>query len=167
MENIKRGLCWSHCRRYFVDSIPLDTAGKEIPGSKGAVGREYIDLLFKVKSEIKELSPEEKKQKRQEASKPILDAFWLWVNETSGMHTENKKLTEALTYCKNQRKNLETFLEDGRIPISNNLCESTIRPFATARRAWLFADTPDGAFANGVLYTLVESAKALNKFDYP
>lgn len=47
----------------------MDTAGKEIPGSKGAVGREYIDLLFKVKSEIKELSPEEKKQKRQEASK--------------------------------------------------------------------------------------------------
>lgn len=168
VENIKRGLCWSHCRRYFVDSIPLDTAGKEIPGSKGAVGREYIDLLFKVESEIKELSPEEKKQKRQEASKPILDVFWSWVNETSGMHTENKKLTEALTYCKNQRKNLETFLEDGRIPISNNLCESTIRPFATARRAWLFADTPDGAFANGVLYTLVESAKAndLDAYEY-
>ena len=84
------------------------------------------------------------------------------------MHTENKKLTEALTYCKNQRKNLETFLEDGRIPISNNLCESTIRPFATARRAWLFADTPDGAFANGVLYTLVESAKAndLDAYEY-
>ena len=78
------------------------------------------------------------------------------------MYTENKKLTEALTYCKNQRKNLETFLEDGCIPISNNLCESTIRPFATARRAWLFADTPDGAFANGVLYKLAESAKANN-----
>lgn len=56
----------------------------------------------------------------------------------------------------------------GRIPISNNLCESTIRPFATARLAWLFADTPDGAFANGVLYTLVESAKAnnLNAYEY-
>lgn len=166
VENIKRGLCWSHCRRYFVDSIPLNTDGKEIPGSEGAVEREYIDLLFKVESEIKELSPEEKKQKRQKASKPILDAFWSWVNETSEMHTENKKLTEALTYCKNQRKNLETFLEDGRIPISNNLCESTIRPFATARRAWLFADTPDGAFANGVLYTLVESAKANDLYAY-
>ena len=33
---------------------------------------------------------------------------------------------------------------------------------ATARRAWLFADTPKGAFANGVLYTLVESARANN-----
>ena len=44
--------------------------------------------------------------------------------------------------------------------ISNNLCESHIRPFATARRAWLFVDTPKGAKANAVLYTLVESARA-------
>lgn len=47
-----------------------------------------------------------------------------------------------------------------RLPISNNLCESNIKPFATARRAWLFADTPKGATANAVLYTLVESARA-------
>ena len=59
---------------------------------------------------------------------------------------------------------LETFLDDGRIPLSNNYCEANIKPFATARRAWLFADTPRGAFANGVLYTLVESARA-NKLD--
>lgn len=59
---------------------------------------------------------------------------------------------------------METFLDDGRIPLSNNYCEANIKPFATARRAWLFADTPRGAFANGVLYTLVESARA-NKLD--
>ena len=60
------------------------------------------------------------------------------------------------------------FLEDGRLEISNNLCESHIRPFATARRAWLFADTPNGARANAVLYTLVETAKAndLNVYAY-
>lgn len=56
------------------------------------------------------------------------------------------------------------FLDDGRIPLSNNSCEANIKPFATARRAWLFADTPRGAVANGVLYTLVESARA-NKLD--
>lgn len=38
---------------------------------------------------------------------------------------------------------------------SNNLCEAHIRPFATAHKAWLFADTPKGAFANGVLYSQV------------
>lgn len=76
----------------------------------------------------------------------------------------NKKLTQALGDCQNQKKYLETFLEDGRIPLSNNYCEANIKPFATVRRAWLFADTPRGAFANGVLYTLVESARA-NKLD--
>ena len=168
VPDAKRSLCWSHSRRYFIESIPLDTKGKEIPGSKGAEGREYINLLFKVEDEIKDLPYEEKKQKRQDASRPILDAFWSWVEETSAMHTTNEKLTQALGYCKNQRKYLETFLEDGRIPISNNFCEANIKPFATARRAWLFADTPRGAFANGVLYTLVESARAndLDVYEY-
>ena len=168
VPDIKRALCWSHARRYLIESIPLDSQGKEIPGSKGAEGREYINLLFKVEEEIKNLPYEEKKQKRQDASKPILDAFWTWVEKTYAMYTTNEKLTQALGYCQNQRKYLETFLEDGRIPLSNNYCEANIKPFATARRAWLFADTPKGAFANGVLYTLVESAKAndLDVYEY-
>lgn len=168
VPDVKRALCWSHARRYLIDSIPLDAKGKEIPGSKGAEGREYINLLFKVEDEIKDLPYEEKKQKRQDASRPILDAFWSWVEETAAMHTVNQKLTQALGYCQNQRKYLETFLEDGRIPLSNNYCEANIKPFATARRAWLFADTPRGAFANGVLYTLVESARAndLDVYEY-
>ena len=164
VKNITRSLCWSHARRYFIESIPLDSKGKEISGSKGAEGRGYVDLLFKVEDEIKSLSPEEKKQKRQEASRPILDAFWSWVEETSALHTANTKLTQALTYATNQKQYLETFMEDGRLPISNNLCEANIKPFATARRAWLFADTPKGATANAVLYTLVESAR-INELD--
>jgi hypothetical protein len=60
----------------------LDNKGKELSGSKGAEGREDINLLFKVEEEIKDLFPEEKKQKRQEASRPILDAFWAWVEKT-------------------------------------------------------------------------------------
>ncbi len=71
-------------------------------------------------------------------------------------------MTNNPNYAANQREYLETFMEDGRLPLTNNLCESHIRPFATARLAWLFADTPKGAKASAVLYTLVESAKANN-----
>lgn len=168
VENIKRNLCWAHCRRYFIESIPLDNKGKEISGSKGAEGREYINLLFKLEDEMGGLSYEEKKEKRQEASRAILDAFWSWIEETSARSTTNENLTKALNYAKNQKKYLETFLEDGRLPISNNLCEANIKPYATARRAWLFADTPKGATANAILYTLVESAKAndLDVYEY-
>ena len=104
----------------YIENIPLDRKGKELRGAKRAKGREYIKLLFKVRRSS--LPDEEKKQKRQEASRPILDAFW----------------------------------------------ESAIRPFATARRAWLFADTPKGAKASAVLYTLAESARAndLDIFEY-
>lgn len=75
VPDIKRALCWSHARRYLIESIPLDAKGKEIPGSKGAEGREYIDLLFKVEKEINDLPAEEKKRKRQDVSEPILEAF--------------------------------------------------------------------------------------------
>ena len=56
----------------------------------------------------------------------------------------------------------------GNEDIRHNLCESHIRPFATGRRSWLFADTPKGATASAVAYTLAESAKAngLNVYEY-
>ena len=110
----------------------MDNNGKELSGFKVAEGREYINLLFKVEEEIKDLSYGEKKQKRQEASRPILDAFWAWVEETSALATTNEKLTQALGYSKNQKEYLETFLEDRTLLISNNLCEANIKPFATA-----------------------------------
>lgn len=168
VEGIRRSLCWAHVRRYFSESIPLDASGKELPGSKGAEAREYINLLFKVEDKLKDLSNEERKEQRQTASRAVLDAFWSWHEKTSAKHTTNEKLKTALGYAANQRDYLETFLEDGRLVISNNLCESHIRPFAVSRRAWLFADSPKGANANAVLYTIVESARQneLDVFQY-
>lgn len=168
VEDILHGLCWSHVRRKYIDSIPLDSSGKEIPGSKGAEAREWIDQLFYIERQIKDLPPEEKLKQRQELSTKVLDAFWAWVEKTSALHTTNTKLTEALTYSSNQRKNLETFLHDGRVPLSNNRAESHIRPFATHRRAWLFADTQAGARANATAYSLIETARSydLNVYEY-
>ena|GEM_PF-2978733 len=76
-----------HVRRYLADSIPLDTNGRELSGSKGAEGREFINLLFKLESEMKDLTNEEKQEKRQEASRALLDAFW------SIIHTHHKRET--------------------------------------------------------------------------
>ena len=168
VENITRSLCWSHLRRYFLESIPLDGKGNALPGSKGEEGFEFINLLFYMEDNMQSLSPEEQKEKRQTGAKALTDAFWAWVEKTSTIPTTNEKLTTALSYALNHKEQFQMFLEDGRLEISNNLCESHIRPFATARRAWLLVDTPDGARANAVLYTLVESAKAngLNVYNY-
>lgn len=166
VKDVTRNFCWAHVRRKYIESIPLDKNGKEIPDSKGEEGREYINLLFDLEKRMKGLSIKEKESQRQLASRAVLDAFWSWVDETSLKTTTNEKLTEALNYSLNQKKNLETFLYDGSLDLSNNLVEASIRPYAVARRAWLFADTPEGATANAIMYTIVETAKLNNLHIY-
>ena len=63
---------------------------------------------------------------------------------------------------------MENYLLDGRCFLSNNAAEKAIRPFTVGRKNWLFADTPKGATASAVVYSLVETAKAngLNVYKY-
>ena len=75
---------------------------------------------------------------------------------------------KAVTYIQNRRSYLSTYLEDGRCSFSNNLSENAIRPFTVGRKNWLFRDTPDGAQASAIVYTMVEMAKAngVNVYHY-
>ena len=109
-----------------------------------------------------------KLQKRQEEAKPLPKVFWSWIEKTKELHTTNEDLIKALTYATNHKENLIRFLVDPKIPVSNNRCESAVRPFATHRRAWLFEDSVEGAIANAILHSLVESARVnkLNIYEY-
>lgn len=166
ISDVTHAECWAHARRYFLDSMPTEERKKNptvVPSSLGFKGVNYCNQLFDIERQIAELTPDEKKKVRQDKSKPILDAFFAWVNETlENKVVINKKLKEALVYASNQQKELSEFLNDGRIPLDNSLAERTIRPFAVHRKNWLFADTPEGAKANAVYYSLVESAKINN-----
>ncbi|WHH59689.1 transposase [Petroclostridium sp. X23] len=84
------------------------------------------------------MSYDEKKEKRQEASRTILDVFWSWVEETSALSTTNENLTKALNYAKNQKKYLETFLEDGRLPISNNSIRGKYQTLCHGKKSLAF-----------------------------
>jgi len=64
-------------------------------------------------------------------------------------------------YMLNQWPYLVGYCDDGKLNIiSNALAENAIRPFAIGRKAWLFADTPQGAKASAACYSLIETAKA-------
>jgi hypothetical protein len=140
----------------------LDSKKQPIQTSDGFTGVKYIDELFEVEREIENLSNEEKIKIRQEKSAPILKKFYEWVYSTNEKYVTNSKLQKALTYAINQKENLSKFLEDGRIPLTNSKAERAVRPFAVHRKNWLFADSQDGARANAIFYSLIESAKANN-----
>lgn len=109
---------------------------------------------------------EKRKQLRLEKEKPVLEAFWSWLDQQKPVR--NTRLDKAVNYVLNRRDIAETYLEDGRCSFTNNLSENAIRPFAVGRKNWLFSSSVDGANASAVVYTMVEMAKAhgLNIYGY-
>lgn len=106
------------------------------------------------------------KQLRLEKEKPVLEAFWSWLDQQKPVR--NTRLDKAVNYVLNRRDIAETYLEDGRCSFTNNLSENAIRPFAVGRKNWLFSSSVDGANASAVVYTMVEMAKAhgMNIYGY-
>jgi hypothetical protein len=80
----------------------------------------------------------------------------------------NQPIGEAVHYALSQRPYLENTYLDGRMEISNNRCERAVKPFVMGRKAWLFSNTPSGAAASSVMYSIIETAKenGLHPFRY-
>jgi len=160
VPNIKRCCCWAHVRRYFIDAVPK---GKEYDYSNPAVqGVQFCNKLFQYEDSYKKkgYSYEKRKEIRLEQEKPVLDAFWSWLDNQHPVR--NSRLDKAVNYVQNRRQFLEMYLEDGRCSFSNNLSENAIRPFTIGRKNWLFSDSTDGANASATVYSIVEMAKAHN-----
>ena len=103
LPDIKRCSCWAHVRRYFTDAIPK--------------GKEYDYSL----------PAEQRKQFRLEKEKPILDAFWNWLEQQHP--NKGTRLAKAVNYAQNRKDTLMTYLEDGHCSLSNNLSVNiTVRP---------------------------------------
>ena len=62
-------------------------------------------------------------------------------------------------YSLNHRKELEGYLNDGRIEMTNNRAEKAVKPFVIVRKNSLLSDTSRGAEASAVCFTMIVSAK--------
>lgn len=154
--------CWAHLRRRFKEAMP-DT---DAVNSKAKIGFEYCNRLFEFEREFKELKPEERQKQRSEQENPLLDKFWSWLDTLTPVG--GTKLAKAISYARGEKKYLNVFLNAPEVPISNNRCESAIRPFTVGRKNWLFSASPKGAKSSAIVYSLIESAKAnnLNPYNY-
>ena len=151
--------CWAHVRRKFLEACP---GGAQETTAAAAKGVRFCDELFRLEREFGQLTPEERRAARLQKSKPVLDAFWAWIQSSDTMR--NFAVTKATGYATGQKACLESFLLDGRIPLSNNADENAIRPFVVGRKNWLFCNTPGGAHASAAVYSIVQTA-TLNGLD--
>ncbi|PCC67250.1 IS66 family transposase [Nannocystis exedens] len=146
------GASWAHCRRYFFKAL-----GTEPELARHALG--LIRKLFKVEEKLADESRKRRESVRRKLSAPIVDEFFAWCAHQCEVALDGSPLAAALTYATNQKAALRRFLDDGRLPLHNNISERALRREAVGRKNWLFVGSDDGARANTLFVSLLASCQ--------
>ncbi|MDQ1818165.1 IS66 family transposase [Massilia sp. CCM 9210] len=150
-------VCWAHARRRFVEAARVQPKGKR---GKADEAIALIGKLYGIERTWRDGEDAQRWQARRQHSVPLLAELRAWLDATLPGVPGKTKLGEALSYLHKYWPKLVRYVERGDLPIDNNRCENAIRPFVVGRKGWLFADTPAGAHASAVIYSLMQTAKA-------
>jgi len=150
---VSLAFCWSHVRRRFYE---LAQAG---PAPIAAEALARIAELYRIESEVRGRSAEERRAVRQVRSRPIVEALEPWLGAKLALISQKSKLAEAIRYTLSRSTGLRRFLYDGRIEIDNNVVERSIRPIALNRKNALFAGSDGGAEHWAAIASLIETCK--------
>lgn len=153
LDGVDFANCWAHVRRYWL----------KVDSKNGQIGVAYCDRLYKLERKFKHLPPGKRRKQRKKHSKPIVEEFFQWVEQSPFFG--KSALATAAAYTLNRKNGLCAFLNDGRIEMDNNPAENAIRPNVIGRKNWLFSVSEAGAQANAVCLSLAETAK-IQKIDF-
>lgn len=124
----------------------------------------YIQLLYEIESEMRDLDPDLRCRIRQEKAVPVMNKLHAWMIAQRELVPEGSAISRALDYSLKRWAALSRYLNDGAVPIDNNWAENQIRPSALGRKNWLFAGSlRSGKRAAGIM-SLIQSAR-LNGHD--
>ena len=157
--------CLMHARRRFANALQVvdtsrmtEEAINNLPETKAI---QLIAEIYMQENPLKELPPDERHLRRQLDVRPKVDAYFDFIHSFDpGDPSLSATFRDAVSYSVNQETYLRRFLEDPHIPIDNGFCERSFKNLCVGRRNWLFCNTPDGARATVIVYSLIETAKA-------
>ena len=160
-------MCWAHARRKFFDVKELDPqfVGQVI----ALIGELYVVEREATEADIKTaVDPVRRHHLRQEKSVPVLGKIKTLLENTGKVMLPKNPVSGAIAYTLNHWEQLSRFLDDGRLPIDNNLVENAIRPVALGRKNWLFAGSPEAAQRMAIIYSIVATCKinGINPYEY-
>lgn len=166
---LRKALCWAHSRRKFFVLADIATnakrGGKAAPISPMALEAvKRIDALFDVEREINGLSADQRLAHRRKDSQSLVEELHGWLQTERAKLSRSSPVAEATDYMLKRWIGFTSFLEDGRICLTNNAAERALRGFALGRKSWLFAGSDRGADRAAFMATLIMTAK-LNDID--
>jgi transposase len=121
-------------------------------------------VIFNIERSINGLSAAQRLAVRQERVAPLVDALEAWMREARRKMSRHADVAKAMDYMLKRWDAFSNFLSDGRICLSNNAAERTLRGIAIGRKSWLFAGSDRGGQRAAAMYSLIATAK-LNGVD--
>jgi transposase len=149
--------CWAHARRYFFKALESDP-----DRAKAALA--WIAALFAIERTMLSTPAKKRREIRQARSLPLVDEFFAWCDIECDKVLDESPIATAIGYARNQREALRRFLDDGRLPMHNNISELNLRREVIGRKNWLFAGSDDGAEVNAAFVSLLASC-AMHKIE--
>lgn len=159
-EKVTLSACWAHLRRYFYDALPQAWT-EDMPVYQIV---KSIDQIFKLEREWVNFSPADRLKQRRMKLKQIIEELFTYIHLFATEVKSQGSFQKAILYALNHRKHFETVLTDGRLELSNNLAERSIKAIVMGRKNFLFSASVSGAQSAGIIQSLIETAK-LNGLD--
>lgn len=144
--------CLAHARRYFFKAFDTDP-------ERARAALSMIGALFRIERELAGEPRKEKEAVRREKSAPIVERFFQWCEVERERVLDETPIQTAIGYALNQKQPLKRFLEDGRLPLSNNISERELRREVVGRKNWLFVGTDEAGEVNADFVTLIASCQ--------
>jgi transposase len=146
---ISQGFCWSHGRRNFLPIEKSDPAVKSI--------LDDIDKLFAIEREAK--SFDQLKMLRNEKSREVIGRLHKKLLKEYPRSRPKSLKRKAIEYFMKRWKGFTLFLDDIRLPLSNNEAERTIRHAVIGRKNYHGSNNHTGAETAATHFTIIESCK--------
>ena len=165
---ITEAACWAHARRKLFELADVASKARDkklaVISPIAFAGVQKFDAVFEAERSINGLSPAERVEARRKNVAPLVDELIEWMKQERTKLSPHNDVTKAMNYMLKRTESFTRFLEDGRICISNNAAERSLRGIALGRKAWLFAGSDRGGERAAVMFTLMQTCK-LNDVD--
>ncbi|GGE15008.1 hypothetical protein GCM10008012_66850 [Rhizobium anhuiense] len=123
-----------------------------------------IDALFDIERDINGLAASERLARCQRDSRRLVEELEAWMRAERTKLSRSSPVAEPIDYMLKRWEGFTSFLDDGRICLTNNSAERALRGFALGRKSWLFAGSDRGADRAAFMATMIMTAK-LNDID--
>jgi len=166
---LTRGLCWAHARRKFFELADIGSQAKRRKGAPiispiAAEAVKRIDAIFEIERAFNGKPAAERLAQRKALVAPLVADLETWLRAERQRLGRSNPVAAAINYMLNSWNDFITFVDDGRICLTNNAAERALRGIALGRKAWLFAGSDRGGQRAAFMYTLITTAK-LNDVD--